>query len=225
MQMNSLAVKSYAAPARRSRGVQRLVIGAILLCLTGAIVLGGMSLVHGPSAPKRQVARIMLLPDTPPPPPPPEDKKPPPPKEVATPQQVNMPVPKVETPPEPAQLKMEGEAGTAPSMFASGDVKQEYIGGDIGNGSRYAAYVARLEQRVQARNQADILELAYRDEFEPMPGLRNEPRFKPARRTNKEKFRLILFCQRISNGQSRHDVAARAATRNQHTHAVTRSPS
>jgi protein TonB len=151
MQMNSLAVKSYAAPARRSRGVQRLVIGAILLCLTGAIVLGGMSLVHGPSAPKRQVARIMLLPDTPPPPPPPEDKKPPPPKEVATPQQVNMPVPKVETPPEPAQLKMEGEAGTAPSMFASGDVKQEYIGGDIGNGSRYAAYVARLEQRVQAQ--------------------------------------------------------------------------
>jgi protein TonB len=149
--MNALAVKSYAPPARRPRGVQRLLIGAILLCLTGAIVLGGMSLVHGPSAPKRQVARIMLLPDTPPPPPPPEDKKPPPPKEVAAPQPVNMPVPKVETPPEPAQLKMEGEAGAAPSMFAAGEVKQEYIGGDIGNGSRYAAYVARLEQRVQAQ--------------------------------------------------------------------------
>src|SRR5580698_94303 len=149
--MNAVAGKFDSSYVTRRRWVQRLVIGAVLLCLAGAAVVGGMSLVHGPSAPKRQVARIMLLPDTPPPPPPPEDKKPPPPKEVATPQQVNMPVPKVETPPEPAQLKMEGEAGTAPSMFASGDVKQEYIGGDIGNGSRYAAYVARLEQRVQAQ--------------------------------------------------------------------------
>jgi protein TonB len=126
-----------------------VVIGVALMCLAGAVVMGGMSLVHGPAEPKRQVARIMILPDTPPPPPP-DDKKPPPPKDVQTPQALNMPVPKLETPPEPAQLKMEGEAGEGPSMFASGEVRQDYIGGDIGNGSRYAAYVARLEQRVQA---------------------------------------------------------------------------
>jgi protein TonB len=45
---------------------------------------------------------------------------------------------------------MEGTAGEGPSAFAAGDVKQDYIGGDIGNGSRYSAYVARLEQRIQA---------------------------------------------------------------------------
>ena len=147
--MSAVAMKSGASVPTPRRWVQRLVICAVLLCLTGAVVIGGMSLVHGPSEPKRQVARIMILPDTPPPPPP-EDKKPPPPKEVQTTQAINQPVPKVETPPEPAPLKMEGEAGEWPSMFTAGEVKQDYIGGDIGNGSRYAGYVARLEQRVQA---------------------------------------------------------------------------
>ena len=36
--------------------------------------------------------------------------------------------------PNPQQLKMEGQAGEGPSAFAAGDVKQDYIGGDIGNG-------------------------------------------------------------------------------------------
>jgi protein TonB len=148
--MNAVAGKFDSSYVTRRRWVQRLVIGAVLLCLAGAAVVGGMSLVHGPSAPKRQVARIMLLPDTPPPPPPQEEKKPPPPKEEQTRQQVPVPVTRVETPPQPAQLKMEGEAGEGTSMFAAGEVKQDYIGGDIGNGSRYEAYVGRLEQRVQA---------------------------------------------------------------------------
>lgn len=144
--MALLALESEEAVPKR--WLQRLIIGAVLLCLAGAAVWGSMSLVHSPSAPKRQVARIMILPDTPPPPPPPPpDAKPPPPKEQQLQQQMN--APKVETPPEPAQLKMEGAAGEGPSPFAAGEVKQDYIGGDIGNGSRYAAYVARLEQRVQ----------------------------------------------------------------------------
>lgn len=130
------------------RWTQTLLIGALLLVLIGGAVWGAMKLSHGPSTPQRQVAKIMILPDAPPPPPPPPDDKKPPPKEEANhQQQIN--TPKQEAPPAPAQLKMEGQAGEGPSAFASGDVKQDYIGGDVGNGSRYSAYVARLEQRVQ----------------------------------------------------------------------------
>ncbi len=126
---------------------RRVGIGGGMLLFVGAVVWGGMNLVHTPAAPKRQVARIMVLPDTPPPPPPPEDKRPPPPKQEQLKQQVEAPKP--EMPPEPQQLKMEGQAGEGPSAFASGEVKQDYIGGDIGNGSRYGAYVGRVEQRIQ----------------------------------------------------------------------------
>lgn len=133
------------------RWTQRITIGFALVCVAGALVWGGMNLTTGAGAPKHQVARIMILPDTPPPPPPPPDDRKPPPKEEQTHMQ-QMATPKVETPPAPEQLKMEGTAGEGPSAFAAGDVKQDYIGGDIGNGngSRYAAYVSRLEQRIQA---------------------------------------------------------------------------
>ena len=150
--MNAAVYDPGAASARPKRGMQRIVMGLILLSLAVGAVVGGISLVHSPAAPKRQMAHIMILPDTPPPPPPPEEKKPPPPKEVQTAQTVSVPVPKVEAPPAPQQLKMEGEAGEGNSPFAAGEVKQDYIGGDIGNGdgSRYAAYVSRMEQQVQA---------------------------------------------------------------------------
>jgi protein TonB len=139
--------ESIGARAPRTAGLwlRRTVIGAGMLSFVGAVVWGGMNLGHAPSGPKRQMARIMVLPDTPPPPPPPEEKRPPPKNEQPK-RQID--TPKQETPPEPQQLKMEGQAGEGPSAFASGDVKQDYIG-DIGNGSRYAAYVARVEQRIQ----------------------------------------------------------------------------
>jgi len=140
-------IRGGGGPATRWR--QRVIIGVVLLLVAGALVWGGMNLTHGATEPKRQVARIMILPDTPPPPPPPPDEKKPPPKEEQTRVQQQV-APKPETPPAPAQLKMEGAAGEGPSAFASGDVKQDYIGGDIGNGSRYSAYIARLEQRIQA---------------------------------------------------------------------------
>lgn len=133
----------------RPRWGQRIGIGVALLLVAGALVWGGMNLSHDTSGPKRQVAKIMILPDAPPPPPPPPDEKKPPPKEEQKTMQQQINTPKQETPPEPAQLKMEGAAGDGPSAFAAGDVKQDYIGGDIGNGSRYSAYVARLEQRIQ----------------------------------------------------------------------------
>ncbi len=125
---------------------RRILIGFGMLGFVGAVVWGGINLSHGPAGPKRQIARIMILPDTPPPPPPPEVKIPP--KEEQPKQQIEQP--KQETPPEPEQLKMEGQAGDGPSDFAAGEVKQDYIGGDIGNGARYAAYVGRLEQEIQA---------------------------------------------------------------------------
>jgi periplasmic protein TonB len=125
---------------------RRILIGVGMLGFVGAVVWGGINLSHGPVGPKRQIARIMILPNTPPPPPPPEVKVPP--KEEQPKQQIEQP--KLEKPPEAEQLKMEGQAGEGPSAFAAGEVKQEYIGGDIGNGSRYAAYVGRLEQQIQA---------------------------------------------------------------------------
>ena len=128
---------------------QRVAIGTGLLFIAGALVWGAMNLGQGPVGQKRQVAKIMILPDTPPPPPPPPDEKKPPPKEQETRQQQQVVTPKQEMPPASPQLNMEGTAGEGPSAFASGDVKQDYIGGDIGNGSRYSAYVARLEQRIQ----------------------------------------------------------------------------
>jgi len=134
-----------ARPSTAKLWSRRAVIGIGMLGFVGAVVWGGINLSHGPTGPKRQVARIMILPDTPPPPPP-EEKRPPP-KEEQPKQQIE--TPKQETPPAPQQLKMEGQAGEGPSAFASGEVKQDYIGGDIGDGSRYAAYVARLEQAIQ----------------------------------------------------------------------------
>jgi protein TonB len=141
--------EKFRDPGPGVRWGQRIAIGGGLLCLAFAVVWFFLNLSHGPTAPKHQVAHIMVLPDTPPPPPPPPDeKKPPPPKEEKTMQQ-QVVAPKQEAPPEPAQLKMEGTAGEGPSAFAAGDVKNDYIGGDVGNGSRYSAYVARFEQRVQ----------------------------------------------------------------------------
>jgi hypothetical protein len=150
------SIAAHQGVGDRRLWIRRVLIAIGLIAVAGALVWGGMSLIHAPSAPRRQVAKIMLLPDTPPPPPPTPDK--PPPKEQPTHQDVN--VPKPLAPPEAAQLKMEGAAGEGPSPFAAGEVKQDYIGGDIGNGSRYSAYVARLEQRIQSHLSRHKLKVA-----------------------------------------------------------------
>jgi periplasmic protein TonB len=155
--MMSEYVDYRAKPSGAKQWLKRIVLGVGMLTFVGAVVWGGINLSHGPAAPKRQLARIMILPDTPPPPPPPEEKRPPP-KEEQPRQQVE--TPKQERPPEPEQLKMEGQAGEGPSAFAAGEVKQDYIGGDIGNGSRYAAYVSRLEDQIQAELTKHKLRLA-----------------------------------------------------------------
>jgi periplasmic protein TonB len=121
---------------------------AVVLGLTGIVALvawAGLNLSHSPSGPQRQVAKIALLPDTPPPPPPPPPDKP---KIEPKNEMKQMKLDK-QTPPEPQQLKMEGQAGEGPSPFTAGEVKSDYIGGDIGNGERFAAYVSHVAQIVQ----------------------------------------------------------------------------
>jgi len=125
---------------------RRLAIGLGLFAFVGLVAWAGFNLSRTSSGAAHQVARIALLPDTPPPPPPPPPERPKiePKNEIR--QQIERP--KQETPPEPQQLKMEGQAGEGPSAFASGEVKNEYIGGDIGNG-RYAPYASRVAQLIQ----------------------------------------------------------------------------
>src|SRR5271156_2799666 len=106
----------YRAPRTDRVWLRRIAIGCGMLCFVGAVVWGGMNLSHGTSGPKRQVARIMVLPDTPPPPPPPEEKKPP--KEEQPKQQIETPKQEVQVAPE--QLKMAGQAGEGPSEVAAG---------------------------------------------------------------------------------------------------------
>jgi protein TonB len=111
------------------------------------VVWLGMKLSSGSAKARHQVAKIALLPDTPPPPPPP----PPPEKPKIEPKmQTKQDQEKQkETPPEPQVVKMEGAAGDGPSPFAAGEVKNDYIGGDIGNGEVFANYVGRVAQFIQ----------------------------------------------------------------------------
>lgn len=133
----------------RSRGqiwLRRLALGLGMFSFVGLVAWAGLNMSKR-TQPHRQVAKIMLLPDTPPPPPPPPPDKPKVEPKTEMKQQVDRP--KQQTPPEPQQLKMEGQAGEGPSPFAAGEVKNDYIGGDIGNGARFAAYVNRIEQLIQ----------------------------------------------------------------------------
>src|SRR5579871_2634098 len=145
--MSELVDNSQYELSAGARWLRRSGFALGLLAIVGLIVWGAVSLGHS-SAPARQVAKITLLPDQPPPPPPP----PPPDKPKIEPKtemkQQEQKI-KQEMPPEPPQLKMSGQAGEGPSPFAAGEVKNDYIGGDIGNGDRYAAYVGHVAQFLQ----------------------------------------------------------------------------
>jgi protein TonB len=123
-------------PDEPRRWTMRLVFAAVAVVLLIGAAVFVQRMLDAPAAPKRQVARISILPDTPPPPPPPpkEEKKPEPPKEepkqVMREEPVRQDVPKQENP----QIKMEGAAGDGPSAFGAGKVTQEYIGGTPGAG-------------------------------------------------------------------------------------------
>ena len=114
-----------------------------MFSVAGLVAWAGFNLSHSSPALAHQVAKIALLPDTPPPPPPPEQPK-------IQPREMKMQFdrPKQVAPPEPQQLKMEGQAGEGPSPFTAGDVKNDYIGGDVGNG-RYMPYIGHVAQTIQ----------------------------------------------------------------------------
>jgi outer membrane biosynthesis protein TonB len=112
-------------------------------------------------APRRQVAKISILPDTPPPPPPPkEEKKPEPPKEE--PKQIipEEQIKQVEAPKPAEAIKMEGAAGDGPSAFAAGSVNKDYAGGTPGTGPGGPSGTAsdRAQERFYANTARQLLQ-------------------------------------------------------------------
>lgn len=152
------------------RGIGRFLVPLVIVALMGLGVAAlWFTLGQGSSAPRRQVVKIAVLPDTPPPPPPKEEKKPEPEKVEAKPQPTPEQPKPVETPPAPQQLKMDGPAGDGPSAFAAGQVSQEYKGGEIGSGQganrlQYAFFTNRLTRHIQSElaRDDDLRGLDYR---------------------------------------------------------------
>jgi periplasmic protein TonB len=147
--------------------LKRSLVALLALVFIGATAAWLKNLGGDGGAPKRQVARIALLPDTPPPPPPPPQERPPEP-----------PKPDVKPPPDVAQqaeeapkeaaepLKMEGAAGDGPSAFASGTVQNEYVGGVPGTGASQAAGgVDRAQERFYANAARQMLRDALERNF------------------------------------------------------------
>lgn len=157
----SLPSTTAAAPAAPPRSALRTwavrgVLAAVALALVVGLALWARSLLSTPAAPKKQVAKISLLPDTPPPPPPPPKvEKPPEPKEPPK-QLMREETPRPAEAPKPADapLKMDGPAGDGPSAFQAGTVAREYQGGAPVVGGQAAARPAadRSQARFYANN-------------------------------------------------------------------------
>jgi hypothetical protein len=145
-------------PAQRL--VRRTVVGLTLALATGVMAWGLSRLSFDAPAPKRQVARIALMPDTPPPPPPPPKE---PKKEESTPQARPQPqrdeAPKPQ-PPANEPLKMEGAAGNGPSAFAAGPVSNDYKGGPVSVGAAASApgVADRAAERLYANTVRQLLQ-------------------------------------------------------------------
>ena len=162
--MSGLAEDHLEPPSLRRR---MLVIAAVVLAViaVGSLAWWLKSQLSAPSAAKRQVARITILPDTPPPPPPPpplkaepkppprDDNKPPPPdlapKPLQAPVAANEPI------------KMEGPAGSGDSPFAAGAVNNDYKGGPptVGASAPGAGSVVdRAQERFYAQSARQLLQ-------------------------------------------------------------------
>lgn len=131
-----------------------IVVGVMVVSALGYGIYSVLSSKPGPKKPP--VTTVKLLPDTPPPPPPPP-KEPPKEQPKEEPKEIKVEQPKpVEAPPEPQNLKMEGEAGDAPSAFGAGKVTSDYSGGDVGvkiGGSKglsaYAWYTNQIKSSIE----------------------------------------------------------------------------
>ena len=149
------------------KSTQLKVMAAAAFMLLGVAVWWAVSHIK-PEGPKRQVAKIAILPDTPPPPPPPpkEEKKPEPPKDEPKQVMRDEPVKQAEVPkPANEPIKMEGAAGDGPSAFAAGGVSKEYSGGAANTGAAGTGggtVVDRAQERLYANSARQML----RDEIE-----------------------------------------------------------
>ena len=112
------------------KSTQLKVMAAAAFMLLGVAVWWAVSHIK-PEGPKRQVAKIAILPDTPPPPPPPpkEEKKPEPPKDEPKQVMREEQIKQAEAPKPAESIKMEGAAGDGPSAFGAGNVSRDYAGG------------------------------------------------------------------------------------------------
>jgi protein TonB len=145
-------------PVTPRQWTQRVAIVLGIALLVALLAYGIHNLLGSPNAPRRQVARIALLPDTPPPPPPPkEEKKPEPPKDeprqVMREEQVKQDVAK----PADAPIKMEGPAGDGPSAFSSGNVRNDYNGGAPVIGGPGGGAPDRTQERLYATSVRQLL--------------------------------------------------------------------
>jgi len=138
--------------------MRQIGVGAGLLLFTGLVAWGLSRMSFDSPGPKRQVARIALMPDAPPPPPPKETPK-------ETPRAEARPQPRPDEAPKPQPaanepLKMEGAAGDGPSAFAAGAVTNEYRGGPVAvGGAASAPNVAdRAAERLYANTVRQLLQ-------------------------------------------------------------------
>ncbi len=133
-----------------------------LACLLLGVGVWWMVKNIQPEAPRRQVAKIAILPDTPPPPPPPpkEEKKPEPPKEEPKQVMREEQIRQVEAPKPAEAIKMEGAAGDGPSAFAAGNVAKDYTGGTPVTGAAGPAGTPadRAQERFYANNARQMLQ-------------------------------------------------------------------
>jgi periplasmic protein TonB len=163
--MSALA-ESSLEPTSARQWLLRALTAIVVIALMIGLALWLKSLMGGPAAVKRQVAKISILPDTPPPPPPPrEEKKPEPPKvepkQVLREQPIKQDVPK----PADAPIKMDGPAGDGPSAFAAGTVTNEYKGGAPTIGASGAG-TGNAADRAQERFYANSVRQLLHDEIE-----------------------------------------------------------
>lgn len=151
---------------RRRVAVMAIVVVAIL----AALGWGLKSMLGGSGTTAKKPPKISLLPATPaPPPPPPKEEKKPEPKEQ---KEVKVDqAEKKDQPPDDPSLKMEGQAGDGPSMFAAGKVTSEDLSKlGAGNGGLtnpfnvYAGSIKAELQRYLARR-SELKRRQYRVEL------------------------------------------------------------
>ena len=166
-----------AATLSSTRDWRSMAMGLAVLLALAALVWWGMSQGGaGKGAPKRQTAKVALLPDTPPPPPKEEPKKEPPKEEPKETVQLNRPQPTPTPAPPGQQLKAEGAAGEGGSPFAAGSVSKDYTEGKPGGGG--ASAPAAPVDRQKFRLFADGLTRRLQSELERHLGGSELPRMK-----------------------------------------------